>query len=287
MVYIKVCSLCCAILCIWTNIYCDDIYDCSILQNKFTTLKIPFGNLFFFSLPPHPQTLNPWELLIFLLDGFAFSRIYRPGLSYVSFSGWCLSFINMHYVCCAYSLSCVWLFVTPWTVARQAYLTMGMLQARILEWVAMSSFRESSQPKDPTQASRMAAGFFTIWITRETQSSSTESSPTLWSESCSVVSDSLGHHGLYSPGQNTGVGSLSFLQGSSRPRNWTKVSCIQFSSVTQSCLTLCNPMNPSTPCLPVHHQLLDFTQTHVHWVGNAIQPSHPLSSPSPPALNLS
>ena len=61
----------------------------------------------------------------------------------------------------------------------------------------------------------------------------------------------------------------------------------QFSSVAQSCLTLCNPMNHSTPGLPVHHQLLEFTQTHVHRVGDAIQPSHPLSSPSPPALNLS
>ena len=61
----------------------------------------------------------------------------------------------------------------------------------------------------------------------------------------------------------------------------------QFSSVTQSCPTLCNPMDCSTPGLPVHHQLLEPTQTHVHWVGNAIQPSHPLSSPSPPALNLS
>ena len=61
----------------------------------------------------------------------------------------------------------------------------------------------------------------------------------------------------------------------------------QFSSVAQSCLTLCNPMNCSTPGLPVHHQLPEFTQTHVHWVGDAIQPSHPLSSPSPPALNLS
>ena len=55
----------------------------------------------------------------------------------------------------------------------------------------------------------------------------------------------------------------------------------------QSCLTLCDPMNHSTPGLPVHHQLPEFTQTHVHWVGDAIQPSHPLSSPSPPALNLS
>ena len=57
----------------------------------------------------------------------------------------------------------------------------------------------------------------------------------------------------------------------------------QFSSVTQSCLTLCNPMNCSTPGLPVHHQLLKFTQTHVHVVSDAIQPSHPLSPPSPPA----
>ena len=61
----------------------------------------------------------------------------------------------------------------------------------------------------------------------------------------------------------------------------------QFSSVAQSCPTLCNPMNRSTPGLPVHHQLPEFTQTHVHWVGSAIQPSHPLSSPFPPALNLS
>ena len=58
---------------------------------------------------------------------------------------------------------------------------------------------------------------------------------------------------------------------------------VQFSSVTQSCLTLCDPMNRSMPGLPVHHQLPEFTQTHVHWVGDAIQPSHPLSSPSPPA----
>ena len=56
---------------------------------------------------------------------------------------------------------------------------------------------------------------------------------------------------------------------------------------TQFCLTLCDPMSLSTPGLPVHHQPLEFTQTHVHWVGDAIQPSHPLSSPSPPALNLS
>ena len=62
---------------------------------------------------------------------------------------------------------------------------------------------------------------------------------------------------------------------------------VQFSSVAQLCPTLCDPMDCSTPGLPVHHQLLEFTQTHVHWVSDAIQPSHPLSSPSPPAFNLS
>ena len=62
---------------------------------------------------------------------------------------------------------------------------------------------------------------------------------------------------------------------------------VQFSSVAQSCLTLCNPMDCSMPRLPVHHQLPEFTQTHVHQVGGAIQPSPPLSSPSPHAFVLS
>ena len=64
------------------------------------------------------------------------------------------------------------------------------------------------------------------------------------------------------------------------------LSSVQCSSSVQ-CLTLCDPMDCSMPGLPVHHQLLEFTQTHVHWVSDAIQPSHSLSSPSPPALNLS
>ena len=62
---------------------------------------------------------------------------------------------------------------------------------------------------------------------------------------------------------------------------------VQFSSVIQSCPTLCDPMNCSTPGLPVHHQLPEFTQTQVHQVSDAIQPSHPLSSPSPPDPNPS
>ena len=89
---------------------------------------------------------------------------------------------------------------------------------------------------------------------------------------------------------------VPFSRASSHPRNWTAVSCTsgrfltnwtirersQFSSVSQSCLTLCDPMNHSTPGLPVHHKLPELTQTHAHRVGDAIQPSHPLSSPSPP-----
>ena len=66
---------------------------------------------------------------------------------------------------------------------------------------------------------------------------------------------------------------------------------VQLSSVAQSCPTLCDPMNPSTPGLPVHHQLLEFTQTHVHRVSDAIQPSHPLLSllllpPIPPSIRV-
>ena len=66
----------------------------------------------------------------------------------------------------------------------------------------------------------------------------------------------------------------------------TRLNSIQFSSVVQSCLILCDPMDCSTPGFPVHHQLLELAQTHVHRVGDAIQPSHPLSSPSPSTFNL-
>jgi len=72
----------------------------------------------------------------------------------------------------------------------------------------------------------------------------------------------------------------------SAQRLWAS-SSVQFSPVAQSCPTLCDPMNRSTPGLPVHHQLPEFTQTHVHRVSDAIQPSHSLSSPSPPAPNPS
>ena len=123
-----------------------------------------------------------------------------------------------------------------------------------------------------------------------------------------VVSNALQPHGLQptrllcpwnSPGKNTGLGSHSFLQGIFLTQGLNPgllhckhcLYCLshqdQFSSVTQSCLTLCNPMDCSIPGFPVHHQLPELVQTHVHQVGDAIQPSHSLSSPSPPAFNLS
>ena len=111
-----------------------------------------------------------------------------------------------------------------------------------------------------------------------------------------------GDAGLFpGSGRYPGVGNGNPLQYSCWRMPWTEEagrlqsmgsqrvrhSSVQFSSVAQSCPTLCDPMNCSMPGLPVHHQLPESTHTHVHRVGDAIQPSHPLSSPSPPALNLS
>ena len=113
------------------------------------------------------------------------------------------------------------------------------------------------------------------------------------------------------PGRILEWATISFSRGSSQPRDRTGSPALQtdalpskshgkpdwlgsidtvsqsVSSVAQSCPTLCDSMNRSMPGLPVHHHLPEFTQTHVHQVGDAIQPSHPLSSPFPPAPNLS
>ena len=77
------------------------------------------------------------------------------------------------------------------------------------------------------------------------------------------------------------------VHGVAKSQTWLSIRSDQIRSVAQSCLTLCDPMNCSIPGLPVHHQLPEFTQSHVYWVSDAIQPSHPLSSPSPPAPNPS
>ena len=91
--------------------------------------------------------------------------------------------------------------------------------------------------------------------------------------------------------RNAATATDTYSNTKKKKKQYKSVLCIfistQFSSVVQSCPTLCNPMNRSTRGLPVHHQFPEFTQTHVHRVSDAIQPSHPLSSPSPPAPNSS
>ena len=107
----------------------------------------------------------------------------------------------------------------------------------------------------------------------------------------SVISDSLQPHGLQHarPPCLSITNSQSLLKCRFPATLWMTAwfSSVQFSSVTQSCPTLRDPMSCSMPGLPVHHQLPESIQTHVHRVSDAIQPSHPLLSPSPPALNLS
>ena len=119
-------------------------------------------------------------------------------------------------------------------------------------------------------------------------------------QSCPTICELMDYtvHGIFQARILEWVAFL-FSSGSSQPRNGTQVFpalqvdslptelSVQFSSIAQLCLTPCDPLNCSTPGLPVHHQLPEFTQTHVHRVSDAIQPSLPLSSPSPPAPNAS
>ena len=90
---------------------------------------------------------------------------------------------------------------------------------------------------------------------------------------------------LFSSGDKSSGASASTSALPMNIQGWFPFS--QFSSVAQSCTTLCDPMDCNAPSLPVRHQLMEFTQTHVHWSSDAIQPSHPLSPPSSTALNLS
>ena len=158
---------------------------------------------------------------------------------------------------------------------NKVLLQARILQARILKWAAIPFSKGSFQARDQNQLSSIAGRFFTSWATREAQETG-------------VGSQSLLQQIFLTQELNQDL--LHFLVDSlpaklaGKPQGTAQV---QFSSVAQSCPTLCDPMNCSTQGLPVHHQLPEFTQTHIHRVGDAIQPSHPLSSPSPPAPNPS
>ena len=166
----------------------------------------------------------------------------------------------------------VWLFVILWSVACQASLSMEFSKQEYWSGLPHPSpgdlpdpGMESTSRMSPT----MADGFFTTNAMWEVQ----DSGPPLFNYS--ILNN------LHMPVPK------SQLSSEEMQTLLENISSVQFSSVTQSCPTLCNPMNHSTPGLTVHHQLPEPTQTHVHWVSDAIQPSHPLSSSSAPALNLS
>ena len=201
------------------------------------------------------------------------------------------------------SLSPVWLFVTPWIAACQASLSItnsrSLLKVMSIESVMPSSrlilCRPLLLPPSIFPSIRIFSDESTLCMRW----------PKYWSFSFSI-SPSNEHPGLISFRMNwldlfAVQGTLkSLLQHHSSKTSVLRhpafftiqlslwfFSSVQFSSITQLCPTLCNPMNCSAPGLPVHHKLLEFTQTHAHQVGDAIQPSHPLSSLSPPAPNPS
>ena len=157
-------------------------------------------------------------------------------------------------------------FVTPKTIGCQDPLFMGFFWAKLLEWIAISSSgnlaHEGSNPHLQTDSLQLS----------------------------NLGSLMQYYSGLLIDLWLSHLPLLICLRVSLKSKFYHDISQIQFSSVqfisvAQSCPTLCDPMNHTTPGLPVHHQLPEFTQSLVHRVGDAIQPSHPLSSPSPPALN--
>ena len=157
--------------------------------------------------------------------------------------------------------SCTTLY-NPLDCSLPGSSVLGIFQARILEGVVIAFSRGSSWPRDWTQVFHIAGRFFTIWATREALKHL---------EDKQNISPVPGFSSLFSPSGKPY--SSSFI--------WWILSILQFMSVTQSYPTVCDPMNCSTPGFPVHHQFLELTQTHVHRVGDAIQPSHTLLSPSP------
>ena len=131
----------------------------------------------------------------------------------------------------------------------------GILQARILEWAAMPSSRTSSSPRDWTHTSFIAGRFFTYQAAWK--------APYIEIFTAKILN------------------SNKRMFRTSLKLHYKGNCSVQFSSVAQLCLTLWDCMDCSMPGLPIHCQLPEFTQTLVRWVGDAIQPSHPLSSPSP------
>ena len=171
----------------------------------------------------------------------------------------------------------VWLSAAPWTVGHQASLSMEFSWPEYwssLPFPTSGDLSNSGTKPESLACPALAGGFFT---TEPPGMPLGHVSPFLYPRASLTVTGASS--------QDTDIG-IWFTQGRTSFPLGTRLS-VQFSSISQSCPTLCDPMNRSAPGLPVHHQLLEFTQTHVYRVSDAIQPSHPLSPPSPPAPNPS
>ena len=166
-------------------------------------------------------------------------------------------FLNKITVCVLSRFSCVWLFATLWKVAHQTPLSMEF--SRQEHWSGLPCPHQGGFPNPGIELCFLrllhCRWILYCWATREAKKKK--------------------------PTRNDSNIREKEMQPS------VQFSSVQFSSVTQSCPSPCEPMVCSTPSLPVHHHLSEFTQTHVHWVSDATPPSHPLSSPSPPAFTLS
>ena len=174
---------------------------------------------------------------------------------------------------------CVLLFVTLWTVACQTPLSNEFSRQEYLSGLPFPTPGDFLDPGIEPASSALAGGFFTI---------ASPGKP-MCLKVCHLISKYLGDFLDFLLQLISNLVSLVYWRHSTRFQLFECVEIyFQFNSVQSlSRVWLCDPMNHSAPGLPVHHQLLESTQTHVHWVGDAIQPSHPLSSPSPPAFNLS
>ena len=192
--------------------------------------------------------------------------------SQIGLSFWTTTTTKYIYVWSEVSQSCPTL-CNPMDCSLSGSSVYGIFQARVLEWIAISFSRGSSQPRNQTRVSCIAGRRFTIWATREAH---------IYVYMHIYIAQWF--HWVSTLLNDTLVFLLINVKKS---RLDSVFKIIQFSSVTQSCLTLFDPMDCSKPGFPVHHQLPELTQTHVHGVGGAIQTFHPLSSPSPPAFNLS
>ena len=156
----------------------------------------------------------------------------------------------------------------------------GILQLRILECIAMPFSRGSSQLRTEP-ASLISPALASSFFTTSTTSHRADLNYRLATRSYCLAQGIL--NVTWQPGWEGSLGKNGYMY----VYGWVPLLSTWTRSVAQSCPTLCDPMNRSTPGLPVHHQLPELAQIHVHWVDDAIQPSHLLSSPFLPAFNLS